>query len=58
MKAMPLMLIQIVSLIIALAFVASLNFLFWLSFIAFGITSAYVAIHKDRLCRELDEFFN
>lgn len=57
MKAIPLMIIWGISFIASLAFVLSLNFLFWLSLAAFGISSTYIAKHQDRLFNELDEFF-
>lgn len=57
MKAIPLMIIWGISFIAALVFVMSLNFLFWISFAVFCLSSGYVAKHQDRLFNELDEFF-
>lgn len=51
------MIIWGISFIAALAFVMSLNFLFWISFAVFCLSSGYVAKHQDRLFSELDEFF-
>ncbi len=56
MKAIPLMTIWTVSFCVSLATVESLSFLFWISFIAFGITSCYMAKHEKRFFREIEEF--
>lgn len=55
MKAIPLMSIWIASFLMSVATVESLSFLFWVSFIVFGLASTYIARHEKRIFREIED---
>lgn len=54
MKRTPILTIWSISLTLVILFANTLNAIFWLSFVAFCITSIYIEKHSKRLEKEED----
>lgn len=55
MKATAIVTIWVLSFLLAVLTINSLNIWFWLSLIVFGCSSTYIAKHEDRLLRDLKD---